>query len=462
MSIFFEDLSNIQQDFSVTKLNKKLNGEVHTDFKLINKMLDLIPSKYFENPDLTWLDPCCGRGYFMMALYKRLFSSLSNTFPDSQKRHNHIINNMIHMIELNSDYITLLKNIFGEKSNIHNTDFLTFSKKSYNFIIGNPPYNSHQFKKQSNHTSIWQAFIQKAFSLLKSRGFLLFITPSIWMKNTHPIFSYMLHHAIQKIHTMNSIETSKAFRGEAQLPTSYFLIRKSEQHKLSTTVRIYDKTLHKYILYNTQPLHIHLLTRPTSLPLFAQSIVQKIQKYVRLYGPISPGNVIKSNIRPERITHLDLSTNQSDKNPYPNISTCKLNKTKPYLVINYSNIKCPYIEKEKIVLAHKMYGLPYYDKTGKYGITGRDNFIIINKTSEEFLRLKKFLSSNLFLTLTEAVRYRMSYLEHNLFDMIPDITKIPDFPDIITNTSISTFFRFNKMERNLINSHKKTYLLNNI
>ena len=56
----------------------------------------------------------------------------------------------------------------------------------------------------------------------------------------------------------------------------------------------------------------------------------------------------------------------------------------------------------------------------------------------------------------------MSYLEHNLFDMIPDITKIPDFPDIITNTSISTFFRFNKMERNLINSHKKTYLLNNI
>ena len=67
----------------------------------------------------------------------------------------------------------------------------------------------------------------------------------------------------------------------------------------------------------------------------------------------------------------------------------------------------------------------------------------MNKTEEEFTRLQKFLSSNLFLTLTEAVRYRMSYLESNLFEMIPDITNIPDFPEVITNKSICTFFGFN-------------------
>ena len=154
MSIFFEDLSNFQQDFSVTKPNKTLNGEVHTDFKLINKMLDLIPAKYFKNPDLIWLDPCCGRGYFMMVLYKRLFSSLSATFPEPQKRHNHIITKMIYMIEINSHYIPLLKKIFGEKSNIYNSNFLTFQQISPNFIIGNPPYNSHEFKKQSNYTQV--------------------------------------------------------------------------------------------------------------------------------------------------------------------------------------------------------------------------------------------------------------------------------------------------------------------
>ena len=107
-----------------------------------------------------------------------------------------------------------------------------------------------------------------------------------------------------------------------------------------------------------------------------------------------------------------------------------------------------------------MYGLPYYDKEGKFGISGRDNFIILNKTNDDFMRLKQFLSSKLFLTLTEAVRYRMSYLEQNLFDMIPDITYIPDFPVDITNESIANYFNLNKMERNLIDNHKKVYLLN--
>ena len=225
MSIFFTDISNIKQDFSSTKKNKKLNGEVHTDFKLINKMLDLIPNKYYRNPSLKWLDPCSGRGYFAMVLYKRLFRSLSRVFPNVQERHDHIITNMIYIIELNSDYIILLKNIFGEKSNIYNENFLEHNKNiRYDFVIGNPPYNSYQFKNESNYTSIWQSFIKKAFMVLKSKGSLLFITPSIWMKNTHPIFSYMLQYNIKKLHTMNNRETSYTFHGEAQVPSCYFLM----------------------------------------------------------------------------------------------------------------------------------------------------------------------------------------------------------------------------------------------
>ena len=123
MSILNLDLSTYKQNFEVSAKNKQLYGEVHTDFKLINNMLDLIPKKYYENPNLTWLDPCCGRGYFTIVLYKRLFSSLSKLFPEPKKRHEHIITNMIHMIELNSNFIPSLKNIFGENSNIYNENF---------------------------------------------------------------------------------------------------------------------------------------------------------------------------------------------------------------------------------------------------------------------------------------------------------------------------------------------------
>ena len=91
MSIFSIDLSTFKQDFSIIEGNKKKMGEVHTDFNIIHKMLDLIPIKYLKNPNLKWLDPCAGRGFFSMALYKKLFSNLKNHFPDPIQRHNHII-----------------------------------------------------------------------------------------------------------------------------------------------------------------------------------------------------------------------------------------------------------------------------------------------------------------------------------------------------------------------------------
>ncbi len=76
MSISTIDLATHKQVFNVNINNKKTFGEVTTDFSLINKILDLLPQYLFENPSLKWLDPCAGKGYFSMVLYKRLFKSL--------------------------------------------------------------------------------------------------------------------------------------------------------------------------------------------------------------------------------------------------------------------------------------------------------------------------------------------------------------------------------------------------
>ena len=66
---------------------------------------------------------------------------------------------------------------------------------------------------------------------------------------------------------------------------------------------------------------------------------------------------------------------------YANIKTCKLggaNNLSPQLEINYSNKAQAFSGKKKLVLAHKMYGFPYFDKKGEYGISNRDNYVIIN------------------------------------------------------------------------------------
>ena len=52
----------------------------------------------------------------------------------------------------------------------------------------------------------------------------------------------------------------------------------------------------------------------------------------------------------------------------------------------------------------------------------------------------------------------MSYLEKYIFDIIPDITKIDDFPDVITNDTLCDFFNLDELERNIVFTFHKNYL----
>ena len=74
------------------------------------------------------------------------------------------------------------------------------------------------------------------------------------------------------------------------------------------------------------------------------------------------------------------------------------------------------------------------------------------------LLLKAFLSTKLALYVFECFKYRMKYLEKYAFEMIPDITKLKDFPEKITNKSVNDYFKFTDYEIENINSlHKKSY-----
>ena len=78
MSIRTVTLKDYPQQFDIPNDYKVQYGEVTTDFKLIKNILSLIPVSCFSNPDKKWLDPCCGRGYFMIYLYKMLFDGLES------------------------------------------------------------------------------------------------------------------------------------------------------------------------------------------------------------------------------------------------------------------------------------------------------------------------------------------------------------------------------------------------
>ena len=128
------------QSFNVPLERKSMYGEVKTDYALIEKMFKLIPKKLFENPNIKWCDPCCGSGEFMIYLFKILYISLQKIFPEPIERRNHIIHNMLWMIEINEFHIPKLVDIFGQDANIIHGNFLDINTLNVDVIIGNPPF----------------------------------------------------------------------------------------------------------------------------------------------------------------------------------------------------------------------------------------------------------------------------------------------------------------------------------
>jgi tRNA1(Val) A37 N6-methylase TrmN6 len=453
MSIVGISIKEYKQEFEASK-NKEKYGEINTDFQLIIDMLKIIPKDIFKNSKLKWLDPCCGRGYFMIVLFHKLYKSLKEKIPDDIQRKKHIIEKMLYMVEINNKHISKLKEIFGENANIFNIDFLSFDSPQYDIIIGNPPYNINGLKKVPTNNklnklkdgdTIWPDFVKKGVSLLKKNGNMVMIIPSIWMRpDRAKMYNFLLQYKLSKIHCFTNTETNKFFHGKAQTPTCYFLLKKIPAEKFVT---LYDSQVKIYtpwfLTYDTIPL-----------PVFGSSILYKLQKFVRMYGSI---NVIKTNM-PKKGTHF--STKFSFITPHSNIKTCLLDKNQPYLNINYSNKLLRFAGIPKLVLAHKMYGFPFLDTKGKYGISNRDNYIILDKHIENLHLLRDFLSTKFARYLFEGTRYRMKYLEKHIFELIPDIRNFYTLNQKITDDIIAKLFGLEPMEIRIINEfHKKEYLL---
>ena len=466
MSIYNANLSETKQRFDVSKEDKLYYGEIYSPFSLITDMLNLFESDVFEDPTKKWLDVGAGLGYFSILLFYNLNKGLTKKIPNEIERKTHIIERMIYMVEIKDDNIVELKKTFGEKANIIHTDFINdtnhIENHTFDYIIGNPPYNSNGIKKvptnkvsskKNEGKTVWTKFIVKSLSLLMPlTGKMCMIIPSIWLKkDKEGMHQLLTYYKINNLHCLNSTQTNILFNGNAQTPTCYFILTKKPTDGI---IQLFDKKRKEYVLYK------HIVGN--SIPLFGASVVTKLQKWITGVNGVSVGvgylKVIKTNMPSvhSKFTEQLYGSEYS----YTNIKTCLLEGLHPVLTMNYSNIPQPFYNVKKLILAHKMYGFPYFDSKGQYGISNRDNYVIIDKTDEEFKQLQHFLSSKLALYLFETARYRMKYLEKYAFEFIPDITQLPDFPSTTTmnDETIADYFELDQQDRAHIRElHRKEY-----
>jgi hypothetical protein len=272
------------------------------------------------------------------------------------------------------------------------------------------------------------------------------IIPSLWLKpdkgQTHQLLT---GYKIEKLHCLSSNETNAVFKGAAQTPTCFFLLTKKPTDH---TIALFDAKRQSYVTFT------HAVGQP--IPVFGATLVAKLQPWVKKVGGLI---VKKTNMPPTNSKFTEQPYTGVDY-PYVNITTCVLEGLQPVLLLNYSNIPQSFQGKKKLILAHKMYGFPYFDKSGIYGISNRDNYILLDKTDDEFQQLQAFLSTKFALYLFEAARYRMKYLEKYAFEFIPDITKLAAFPPAaaINDETVAAFFGLDAADKQDIQSlHRKNY-----
>jgi hypothetical protein len=188
-----EILEKIHQYLPVREIEKNKFGEVFTPVELIEEMLDQLPKSVWSNPDLKWLDPANGIGNFPLVIYQRLLKGLKRKIPDLETRKEHILNNMLYMVEINPKNVMIARRIFGKKANISCADFLNQEDKwkrdfkgvnMFDIIVCNPPFQKPiEDKRDEGYgggRTLWDKFVEKSLEYLRVNGYIGFINPPNW------------------------------------------------------------------------------------------------------------------------------------------------------------------------------------------------------------------------------------------------------------------------------------------
>ncbi len=176
----YEELKNYYNKvLNIDKSTYKSSNDETTPIECIEEMIAKIPSELWSRKNLKILDPCCGNGNFHLVISNELIKY------DINKKI--IFEEILKFNDINEDRLENVKKIFSYNLNITNSNFICEHEnkpdEKYDLIVANPPYAKlmDDGKRTSKNHNLIKDFIEKSLSLLKTNGYLLFITPDNWM-----------------------------------------------------------------------------------------------------------------------------------------------------------------------------------------------------------------------------------------------------------------------------------------
>jgi hypothetical protein len=438
-------LEIIRKNLTPKENEKNLFGEVFTPVELVCEMLSKLPVSVWRDKNKTWLDPANGIGNFPVVVYYKLMEGLKDEIPNDQKRSKWIIEEMLYMGELNPVNVALTKKVFkmidpDATPNVIKVDFLTKnellvnrmrevkkdSKKLFDIIIGNPPYNSGGVKSatyndgnSSDAKTIWPDFVKTSLSILSdSKSYLLFIHPASWIGFKSSIGDMFKTHQILYLRYYSYAQSHKRFGSQsASIPLTYYLLQNIDT-KHDTI--IHDNATNKDAEFN---IYEH-----NFVPTESVSMWKKILTFTKKYG-----NLKENYSSVKNSSDLNNTVNGKYKYPIISIVSTEINTA-------YSNINNNKNHEKKLLLANSAMGYPIYDYTGIMYPKSSDQFILYSNDNEmELKQLQNYLLTNLLFYMIIITKTRQRFFDNKIFEVIPNITKITKYIDIDDEFLIKTF-----------------------
>jgi N-6 DNA Methylase len=419
----------IEQHLPSKNKEKSNLGEVFTPVNMIENMYNHFPSSAFHK-NKTWLDPCTGIGNFMLVLFFILMTRL-RSIPFAQ-RAKHIIENMLFMVEINPNNVTVCKKIFhklcpGAKPNIHKGDFLkempTGWPQTFSVVVGNPPYNIGGTARDGTKRA-HIAFTERAISI---SDFVAYICPPSYREADTPMNLLFRAGHLHYIKIYGAKETFDLFRIQGRVDTFIYECKKSykQTSKQTSTTLIHDEYGIEHKVHLDLSRHI---------PNFGHSIFEKLHRMVLKLGKV------------DAFRTTEMSSIKSHS------FGCGKHKVM-HLIVEQGRRVFKTVKKHSLTDQHKIMvnglGIPYvfHDTLGRYG-PSQSPIIVLNPSNA----LVQLMLSDFFPFIAWGLRLTGNNNLPYLFDYVPQVTG-----SLKTMDQIQAAFGLTRSEIQFVRDHFAAY-----